>query len=93
MIQTIIIQKNELLQMGLSAQNLFYWRHFMRKKTWLAIFRYLLAIGLFLAYSALFDNQDHDLIRSTLVFAICLGISIIPFKRIISFRSKDKNKK
>ena len=33
MIQTIVIQKNELLQMGLSAQNLFYWRHFMSKKT------------------------------------------------------------
>ncbi|AEB74671.1 hypothetical protein Lbuc_2448 (plasmid) [Lentilactobacillus buchneri NRRL B-30929] len=52
----------------------------MSKKIWIVIFRYLLAIGLFLAYSALFDNQDHDLIRSTLVFAICLGLAIIPFR-------------
>ncbi|AZK92455.1 hypothetical protein [Lactobacillus helveticus] len=34
----------------------------MSKKIWMIIFRYLLAIGLFLAYSAIFDNQDHDLI-------------------------------
>ncbi|MFT9082579.1 hypothetical protein [Liquorilactobacillus satsumensis] len=59
----------------------------MNKKTGSAIFRYLLAIGLFLAYSTLFDNQDDDLIRSTLVFAICLGISVIPSRR------KDKSKK
>ena len=65
----------------------------MNKKTGSAIFRYLLAIGLFLAYSTLFDNQDDDLIRSTLVFAICLGISVIPFKRIIPSRRKDKSKK
>ncbi|OXT10161.1 hypothetical protein B8W93_11245 [Lentilactobacillus kefiri] len=58
----------------------------MSKKIWIVIFRYLLAIGLFLAYSAIFDNQDHDLIRSTLVFAICLGLAIIPF----SHKTKSK---
>ncbi|MCP9334347.1 hypothetical protein [Lentilactobacillus hilgardii] len=51
----------------------------MSKKTWLAI-------GLFLVYSALFGNQDHDLIRLTLDFAICLGIAIIPF----GYKTKNK---
>ena len=58
----------------------------MSKKVWVYILRYLLAIGLFVAYSAIFDNQDHDLIRSTLVFAICLGLAIIPF----SHKTKSK---
>lgn len=57
----------------------------MSKRALIYILRYLLAIGLFAVYYAVFENQSHDLIQT--VFAVGLGIATLPVK------SKDQNKK
>ncbi|NRN74059.1 hypothetical protein [Lactobacillus helveticus] len=56
----------------------------MSKKIWIVIFRYLLAIGLFAIYYAVFENQNHDLVET--VFAVGLGIATFPVKN----EGKDK---
>ncbi|MBU7484972.1 MULTISPECIES: hypothetical protein [Lactiplantibacillus] len=59
----------------------------MSKKIWIVIFRYLLAIGLFAIYYAVFENQNHDLIETVLAVAVGVGIAAFPVK------NEDKDKK
>ena len=57
----------------------------MSKKIWIVILRYLLSIGLFAIYYAVFENQNHDLIET--VFAVGVVIATFPVK------NEDKDKK
>lgn len=57
----------------------------MSKKVWVYILRYLLALGLFVAYSAIFDKHDFDWI--VLAVTIGFGIGAFPVK------NEDKDKK
>ena len=59
----------------------------MSKKIWIVIFRYLLAIGLFAIYYAVFENQNHDLIETVLAVAVGVVIAAFPVK------NEDKDKK
>lgn len=59
----------------------------MNKRALIYILRYLLAIGLFAVYYAVFENQSHDLIQTVFAVAIGVGIATLPVK------SKDQNKK
>ncbi len=58
----------------------------MSKRALIYILRYLLAIGLFAVYYAVFENQSHDLIQTVFAVAIGVGIATLPVK------SKDQNK-
>ena len=59
----------------------------MSKKIWIVILRYLLSIGLFDIYYAVFENQNHDLIET--VFAVAVGVVIATFP----VKNEDKDKK
>lgn len=52
----------------------------MSKGAWIYILRYLLAIGLFTVYYAVFENQNHDLIQTVFAVAIGVGIATFPVK-------------
>jgi hypothetical protein len=52
----------------------------MSKRALIYILRYLLAIGLFAVYYAIFENQSHDLIQTVFAVAVGLGIATLPVK-------------
>lgn len=54
----------------------------MSKRALIYILRYLLAIGLFAVYYAVFENQSHDLIQTVFAVAIGVGIATLPVIKI-----------
>ena len=61
----------------------------MSKRALIYILRYLLAIGLFAVYYAVFENQSHDLIQT--VFAVAIGVEIatLPVKSKVKIKSNS----
>lgn len=64
----------------------------MSKKIWIVIFRYLLAIGLFAIYYAVFENQNHDLVETAFAVAVGVGIATFRLKMRVKIRNRFKKR-